>query len=362
MKVLFLTPYPTGQAPSQRFRFEQYIYLLSEKGYKITFLPLYKQSNWQSFNQKEGSLFNSIKLIGEIVRQVLMSFYSLSADYVFIHREILPIGPPFLEWIIGNIFKKKIIYDFDDAIWLTDKTDEGWLERKLRWRSKVGLISKWSYKVSTGNAYLAAYAKNFNSNVIINPTTIDTKKVHNPNLFKKTTRSLAEIPSITIGWTGSHSTLKYLEELEPVLKKIQKKHPSISFLVIADRSPKLDLTNLIFKPWSKESEVSDLMFADIGIMPLPNDSWSKGKCGFKALQYLSLEIPCLASPVGVNTSIIDHEVNGFLCKTENDWLYYLDLLIKDQSLRKNVGMKGRITVIDHYSVHSNASLFLSLFE
>ncbi len=263
-----------------------------------------------------------------------------------------------MEWFIAKVLKKKIIYDFDDSIWLTDKVNEGALVKTIRWRGKVASICKWSYKVSCGNSYLGRYASNFNRHVVVNPTTIDTQRLHNPALYNDERAP----DKIIIGWTGSHSTLKYLYLLENVLRKIIEQFDHVSLLVIADSTPALNIDRLIFKPWSKETEISDLLLCDIGIMPLPDDEWSKGKCGFKALQYMVLEIPAIASPVGVNTEIIQNEDNGFLCTTDEEWMSALETLIVSAPLRKQLGKAGRHTVIKHYSVSSNSENFLSLFK
>lgn len=294
--------------------------------------------------------------------RVIKSGTALTGDFIFIHREVLPIGPPVIEWVISKVFRKKIIYDFDDAIWLTDNIHETRFEKILRWRSKVASICRWSHKVSVGNEYLARYARRFNNHVIVNPTTIDTVNMHNPSHLKKNNSSESSGHEITIGWTGSHSTLKYLEDLEPVLQQVELLYPQVSFLVIADRAPDLKLNKLVYKKWTKESEIEDLIQTDIGIMPLPDDEWTKGKCGFKALQYMALEIPCLASPVEVNTRIIQHGLNGFLCTTMEDWMSCFKTLITHESFQKQMGQRGRITVLKNYSVESNTPTFLSLFE
>jgi glycosyltransferase involved in cell wall biosynthesis len=307
---------------------------------------------------KEGKIFQKLFHIANRYLITVLHFYSISkATYIFIHREITPIGFPFFEWIFSRILKKKIIYDFDDAIWMTDKTDESSIERWIRNRDKVAKICTWSYKVSCGNAYLQQYALQFNPASIINPTTIDTRQLHNPELYKVQ----KDKKEITIGWTGSHSTLKYLKIAEAALIQIESEFPHVHFILIADQSTDLKLSRIKFIKWNKETEAEDLLKIDIGIMPLPDDEWSKGKCGFKALQYMAMEIPCVVSPVGVNTKIVSHGKNGFLAASSEEWCNYLKTLIENEALRKTLGKAGRKTVIENYSIESNSDNFLELF-
>lgn len=360
-------PYPHGIAPGQRFRFEQYINLLGAEKHQIFILSFLSEGAYSVLYKKGHTVSKVYSIVLGIVKRFWHLSKVFSADYVFVFRECSPIGPPILEWIVAKMLRKKIIYDFDDAIWLTDKLSESKIEKLIRWRSKVSSICKWSYKISCGNAYLADYAKQFNSNVIINPTTIDTEQVHNPYRLMKITPSRQkeliskDNSSVVIGWTGSHSTLKYLKSLETVLGKIEAKFEQVSFMVIADRKPEMRLRRLNFIPWNKETEVEDLFRLDIGIMPLPDDEWAKGKCGFKALQYMALGIPAVISPVGVNNTIIQHGVNGFLADTEQEWFEALSQLIEKKELRKNIGIKAIETVEKNYSVNSNKKRFLNLF-
>lgn len=356
MKILFIVPYPKGQSPSQRFRFEQYFQVLTEHEVHFQVYSFLSRNHWRIFYHKGNNLLKVWCILWGFVKRTGMLFIVPGYDFVFLHREAAPIGPPVFEWVVAKVFRKKIIYDFDDAIWLTDKKHESWIERVLRWRSKVANICKWSYKVSAGNAYLADFAQGFNKNVLINPTTIDTVNVHTVNAKPDSNNKLV------IGWTGSHSTLKYLKGIEKVLIRIEHEFPSVTFCVIADKAPELNLSRLEFKPWSLDTEVIDLNQFDIGIMPLPDDEWAKGKCGFKALQYMALEIPTVASPVGVNASIINPGVNGFLAKSSLEWEKALTSLIKSASLRKQLGKDGRLTVEQHYSVTSNKQNFISLFN
>jgi glycosyltransferase involved in cell wall biosynthesis len=352
-RILFIVPYPVGISPGQRFRFEQYINYLKSENYEVEVAPFFVAQSIV----KKGGLLLLAKLFAGMCRRLLLLFRVNRADFVFIFREATPFGPPIIEWIIAKVFQKKVIYDFDDAIWLTDNLHEAWIERKLRWRSKVSSICKWSYKVSAGNEYLATYARQFNNNVVVNPTTVDAENVHHPSLHSK-----SPADSVIIGWTGSNSTLKYLNEVERVIQQLEKKYSNLDFWVIADKPPHFKIDRLHFKPWSVQTEVSDLLQVDIGIMPLPDDDWSKGKCGFKILQYMALEIPSVASPVGVNATIIQNGVNGYLAQSENEWVEKLEELISDAALRRKMGTEGRVTVEKRFSVASNKLNFISLFR
>jgi glycosyltransferase involved in cell wall biosynthesis len=279
------------------------------------------------------------------------------ADFVFIHREAASIGPPVLEWIIGKILRKKIIYDFDDAIWGTDKVHENKLSKFFRWRKKTSSICKWSWKVSAGNSYLAEFASQTQTNVILNPTTIDT--VFYQPIPKQ------EMPGqpLVIGWSGSFSTIKHFEIILPALEIIKEKYrEQVFFSVIGDADYTYSPLAIQGRQWKLTEELSTLNTFNIGIMPLPRDEWANGKCGLKGLQYMALEIPTIMSPVGINKKIIKDGYNGFLAESVNEWVETLSLLIEDASLRGFIGKNGRKTVVESYSVISNSENFLSLFK
>jgi glycosyltransferase involved in cell wall biosynthesis len=359
-KILFLVPYPLKQSPSQRFRFEQYFDLLTSKGFRFEVQSFLNSQNWQVFFKPGHLVEKALALMNGFARRILVLTKVPGYDFIFIHREVTPVGPPVFEWLISHVFKKKIIYDFDDAIWLTDRADESLILRVAKWRAKVGSISRWAHKVSCGNNYLMSYATTFNEQAMYIPTTIDTEHWHNPDRFLKKDSTKAD-SSTVVGWTGSHSTLKYLNSLEPVLQKLESEYPKLKILVIADRKPNLALHSLTFLPWNEATEIDDLLTIDIGIMPLPDDEWAKGKCGFKALQYMALKIPAVVSPVGVNTAIVDEGINGYLASESNAWFVALKTLIDQEEIRKKMGEAGRKKIIESYSVSSNSAAFLALF-
>ena len=304
--------------------------------------------------QQNHVLIKVVAFVLGFFRRIVLLFKIHGFQMVFIHREALPVGPPIIEYIISRVLKKKIIYDFDDAIWLPNTSEQNSLAGKLKYYQKVKDICQWSWKVSCGNEFLAEFAREFNDQVYINPTTIDSS-YHKPKIKNSTNKQ------ITIGWTGSHSTTKYLKPLVPVLEELRNRY-SIQIQIISNQKPDWDFNDYDFIKWNKENEIEQLDKIDIGIMPLDDSVWEKGKCGFKALQYMAISKPAIVSDVGVNKIIIDHGANGFLCNNPEDWLKYLTKLIISESLRKSVGEQGRKKVIESYSVQSNTRLFLTLFE
>jgi len=352
MKTLFIIPYPLKSAPSQRFRFEQYLFVLQQNGIEYDLEPFLSKKTWDNF-YKKGHYFQKLGgvLLGYIKRYALL--FSLSDyDVVFIHRESSPLGPAFYSWLLAKVFKKKIIFDFDDAIWLENYSHGNRFFSWLKNYNNAISLMKWSAVNSCGNEYLRLFASQHNSDSIYMPTTVDTSNSHHSQKL-----SLNKKP--IIGWTGTHSTSHYLFELEATISKLHKKN-DFEFIIICDQDPKLNLEYRFIK-WSEQTEVSDLEQIDIGLMPLKADKWSEGKCSLKALQYMSLGIVPVVSPVGVNNEIIKHEENGFFCKTETEWEETLNDLLQNEAKRNSISIRTRPFVKDNFSVESNAPKFLHLF-
>jgi len=352
-KIIILSLYPQGLVPGPRFRYEQYIDFLRAR-FIVRMLSFFNQDDYRKIHT-DG---NSWILLASLIKGYLWTIYHvlqcLNTDFVFIYRDVTPFGPPIAEWFIAKVLRKKIIYDFDDAVWLTDLSPKEKFKIWLRNPPKTDQIISWSHKISCGNRYLCDHARIFNSKVVLNPTTIDTANLHNRVKDQFTERTV-------IGWTGSHSTLKYLDHIVPVIAKLEKEF-DFDFIVICNKNPEYSLQSFLFKTWNKKTEIEDLLTFNIGLMPLPDDEWSKGKCGFKALQYMALGMPALVSPVGVNADIIQNGINGFFCESFQDWEKYIRLLLLDPQLRVTMGEQAIETVKRHYSLLSNKDNFLSLFD
>ena len=251
-------------------------------------------------------------------------------DAVFLHKKILnPFDAHYLKK-----YAKKIIYDFDDAIMFDDKHPERpHHKRQTSFRRTAALADL----VIAGNFYLAEYARRFNPNVEILPTGLDTKAY-------KTTAKKTGDGKIRLVWIGSRPTLPHLKQISPALEEIGSRFDNVILRIISDEF--FDLQNIPVekKPWSLETEAAELVSSDIGLAPLANNNFTRGKCGFKILQYQAAGLPVVASPVGVNAELIRDDVNGYLAAAVTDWVEKLSALIKDTSLRTRMGQSAIQTV------------------
>tara|TARA_B110000305_G_C19408458_1_gene624117 strand:+ start:778 stop:1857 length:1080 start_codon:yes stop_codon:yes gene_type:complete len=351
--IIFIVPYPQGEAPSQRFRFEQYIPLLKANDFQIHFAPFLDSKTWSQL-YKEGGVFKKISgIIKSFLRRVITILTIHRYDYVFIHREASHLGPPIFEFLIAKVFRKAYIYDFDDAIWLANYSESNAKYHRLKAYWKVKCCIKWAGQVTVGNSYLSKYAKKYNENVTIIPTTIDTVNYHNINTDYD--------QGIIIGWTGTHTTMRFLDFIVPVIKRLELRY-DFEFRVISNEKPEYDLKSLNFIKWNSDSEIHDLNQISIGVMPLENDIWSEGKCGFKCLQYMALGIPSVVSPVGVNKKIVKQNINGFFADGHDEWERTLEKLIQDKKERMRIGAAGKETIKREYSVLAHKDGYLNLFK
>lgn len=340
------------RAPNQRFRIEQYVPYLRDNGVALTFSPLLSKEDDAVF-YRPGNLFKKMQIVLRSIRKRRRDLQRASQfDAVLIIREALFIGPPRIE----RKLRKKgltVIYDFDDAIWKLDVSRANRWFGFLKFPGKTAAIIRLADKVIAGNEYLADYAKAFNPNVHIIPTTVETRTFL-PG--KKDASS-----PVVIGWSGSLTTIKHFRIAVPVLKKLREHYSDrIRFKVIGHAGFSEEELGIRGTAWSSERELEELQEIDIGIMPLPDDEWSKGKCGLKGLVYMSIGIPSVMSPVGVNTQIIRHGENGFLAGTEAEWFEILSRLIENPELRKQIGSSGRQTVVESYSVLANQENYLNI--
>lgn len=325
MKIAFLVT--RIEKPGSRYRVLQYIPILKKEGYKADVFVIPK--NLRSRSQ----LFRKMR----------------DFDIVFLYKKLLN----FVELHLLRKNSKHLIYDFDDAVMFRDSKHNHQVSGSRM--TKFIRTIKNADVVIAGNEYLKMFSVKENPKTFVIPTSIDINRYTEKPKDK-------ESNSLIIGWIGSKSTLFYLENMKYVWDKIFELFPFVSLKIIADTFFDCLKMPVIKKPWSYEDEIEDLHTFDIGLMPLTDDPWSRGKCGFKLLQYMAVGIPPVCSPIGTNRDIVNDGKNGFWAMEEHEWIKKIGYLIKNPELRLQMGEKARETVIKNFSADLNIKKLIHLFS
>jgi glycosyltransferase involved in cell wall biosynthesis len=355
IRLLALVPKAPGLSPGQRFRIEQWAPLLAQHhGIKIDFDP-FESPRLSEVLYKRGRIAGKAGLIlRDGVRRCAALWRARSFDGVIVYREATLLGGSYLEWMLRRLARLPLIYDFDDAIWevaASYRNGRSGLSSLVRAPWKTGAICRMASAVTVGNAFLAEYAGRYNRDVTIVRTALDLARF---------TPGPSRQGPFTIVWTGSHSTLPYLESLRDVFRRVGDAVPT-RVRVICDERP-ADFENVVneFVPWSADTEVRALQDVDVGVMPLPDTLSARGKCGFKALQYMAVGHPAVVSPVGMNREIVTDGENGFWATSDDEWVEALLTLARDRDLRNRMGTAGRRVVEAEFSVGTAAAAFATV--
>ena len=351
MKVLFIVPYPTEGA-SNRYRVEQYLPYLEREGIQVRLRPFISQRFFKILYREGHLLEKGIYFLAACFRRAGDLYGAFGSNLIFVHREAFPIGPPIFEWLC-HAMGKPIIFDFDDAIFLPDTSflKPSWRFLKCAWKAKH--IIRMSKMTIVSNRYLEAYAKKYNEKVCVIPTVLDTEKWP----MKQDAR---ENGSLVIGWIGTATTAAYLEEILSIFGELAKKHRFILRIIGSSKKVEIPGVEVDNREWSLKTDWKHFHDLDIGIYPLPDDPWARGKAAFKAIQYMAAGVPVVASPVGMNCEVIQDGVNGFLAATQEEWLQKLSLLAEQPSLRRQLAEEGRKRVEALYATDLYRDHFLNL--
>ncbi len=354
-RILYIVQHRFNRSPGQRYRCEQYIPFLEANGFECVYSPIISNEQ-EDHDLYYGNYFRKLTLfLKGIYRRVWDVWCAKDFDIIFIYREAFMTGTVLFEKLIHRI-GDKIVFDFDDAIWKHDVSQGNkalsWLKRPEKTDDIVTLADL----VFAGNNYLADYSRQFNPNTVVVPSTIDLDYYRVPP--KATSNE-----KVTIGWSGSLTTIEHFKIIIPVLKRLKEKFgEKITLRVFGTPEYKNEELGIEGIAWTPENEVEQIAAFDIGIMPLPNNEWSKGKCGMKGLQYMALEVATVMTAVGVNNEIIQEAENGFLALTDDDWFEKLSRLIESKELRTKLGKAGRKTVEEKYSSQAIRNNYLSYFQ
>ena len=332
---------------------ELYLGLKEAQRHRFVMKPFFTKKTWSVLHLNNHVSNKTIGIITGFLKRFLFLFTAYQYDYIYIYREAAVIGPPVFEWLLAKLLRKKIIFDFDDSIWVSTASEANPKAAIIKCTWKIKYICRWSHIVSVGNHFLANYASQYCKDVRVLPTVVDTQATHNQ------LKEQSKLP-LTIGWTGTFTNFVQLDIIIPAIKKLSLGH-DFTFLIIADKDPLYKEINYVYKKWNLNTEIEDLLLINIGVMPLHNTVLEMGKCAFKAIQYMSLGIPPVLSEVGANKDLVTDGVDGYFASTEQEWCDKLAFLLKSTDLRVTMGQKARSRIIDQYSVESAKNGFFSLF-
>ena len=350
IELLTLVPKPLGMSPGQRFRLEQWApHLEREHGIRLDFVPFESPRLTGILYRPGHRLAKAAWIIRDAVRRRRVLSEARKYAGVVIYREAALLGPAVYERLLARA-AVPMFFDFDDAIWI-QKVGANGIFSHLHFARKTATICRLSTAVFVGNEYLASYARRYSASVFIVPTSIDMSR------YPVQPALLADAP-FTIVWSGSSTTLVHLEHARAPLEALGKRR-RVVLRVIGNEPPARPFAGVetVFVPWREAGEAEALGAAHVGIMPMPDDSFSRGKCALKALQYMAVGLPAILSPVGVNAEIIQHGKNGLLASSFDEWLSALERLADSPDLRAKLGAAGRMTVEKHYTAESSARRF-----
>ena len=354
IKVLALSPIPEEGAGC-RFRVSQYIPFLRDAGFDVTVSPFYSR-DYFSFVYRPGNYLRKASGFAALTRRRVAELFSMrDYDLVWLYREAIPVGSPFIERSIARL-GIPIVYDFDDAIFLPAVSDANKALSFLKNPAKVPVILKLSQRVTVGNEFLASYARQFNPHVTVIPTAVDTTR------FAPRSDPSPPDQKPVVGWIGSPTTFQYLESISSVLAAVSVAHPFTLKVSGAGRPVHFPGVDVHEVPWSMADEVSLFNTCDIGVYPLTDDDWSRGKCGFKAIQCMACGVPVVAAAVGVNREIIQHGVNSMLASSPQEWIDGLTALLTNSELRQRMAIAGRQTIQERYSLRVTAPQIAAVFK
>lgn len=347
MKVLLLSRYGALGA-SSRVRYLQYLSYFREQGVDVSVVPLFSDAYLRSLYEG-GS--RSREVVFGYMRRILTLLQARRFDVVIIEKELFPFLPALAEGLI-RVLGVPYVVDYDDALFHRYDLHSNKLVRGLLGR-KIDVVMRHAAVVVAGNDYLAERARQAGARrVELIPTVVD------PHRYQ--TRQVPPNETPVIGWIGTPKTSRYLQPLLPVFKALQARMP-VRVVAVGARPEDFVGTPVETLPWSEGTEVQSIQQFDIGIMPLADSPWERGKCGYKLIQYMACGVPVVASPVGVNAVIVKPGENGLLAR-DDEWEQQLKTLLQNPELRRSYGARGRQDVEEWYSLTVQAPRLLAVLR
>ncbi len=352
MKVLGLASYPV-EAAATRYRLHQFVGPLAERGIELTLRPFLDSSLFASLYQSGSAPQTAFRLLTATLKRFADVVQARKADVILVQREAMILGPPVIEWLSMRVSGSPMVLDLDDPTYVPYTSPTyGKLGKALKWFRKTDDLIRWASVVTCGNQAIAEYVRGKGSNAVVIPTVVDT------DLFRPPDPSAPDRQTV-VGWVGTHSTFPYLESIFPVFEELAKDHDFRLKIVGAGKAdisiPGVQIENL---EWQLDREVADFQSFHIGVYPIDDslyaDKWAAGKSGFKAIEYMSVGVPYVATPVGVLEQIGEVGQTHFCAATKEEWREALEKLLVDKERRRRMGEAGRRHVLAHFTLDAQA--------
>lgn len=340
-RVLFISPDPAISA-STRYRAVQIVDELVKRGWNARLISFESDFGYRLIHSRGRTVAKVLYVLGRVLGYSIQMFKeAMNSDIVVVQRGCMPFGPPVFEWILMRLFHKPLIFDIDDALFLNVVTRENPVIGYFKMNPfRTSWIVRNADAVIAGSPALKEYALSLNRRVFWVPTTT------RPHMCSR----VREGKRVVVGWVGSPATSEYLRGLKRVFERVLNEREHVEFRMVgAVATDIVAHARCKLVPWELEKADKYFCDIDIGINPLADDRFTRAKCAFKLIQYMAHGIPSIASPVGMNTLVIDHGVTGFLANNETEWERYLLLLIDNAEMRKSMGERARENMIRYYS-------------
>ncbi len=354
-RIFVICPFPQGVAAGQRLKYEQYFDYWREQGYEITISSFMDQSMWKVVYTSGNYVPKILGTLRGYIRRVADLFRVRRYDMVYVFMWTTPIGTSLFERLF-NFLSKKLVYDVEDNVLMEKSNELNPFIKVLKGQGKTKFLIKHADHVITSSPFLNDYCMSLNLKKACTyiSSSIDTDRFLPINPYSNDKK-------VTIGWTGTFSSKIYLDLLRDVFLELAKRC-EFRLRVIGNfeyEFPEIDLEVI---QWTSKKEVEDLQKIDIGIYPLVQDEWILGKSGLKAIQYMAFGLPTVATNVGTTPKIIQHKENGWLVKSDIEWVNALETLVKDTQLRRKLGEAARTSVLENYSKHVIKSQYIKILN